>query len=221
LLEVGQDIGGFRRDDVFLPVRRHDARHAAQNAARGRIIADAALGLFRHAVFQDLLIFRRQRGLLPRSRGLGWIELDGLALVIGVDARPLAFPVGVLVGILGVSGRLRAAHGHHQRESEYSSPGRASLKHDCPPTFGSFIDREGRDIHASVKLPMLVFLCRTHSLQASEARGHYDQDTSLARYATIALVRDVEFGGPAPTMPGPLSSRLEHRLLFTSSEGAA
>src|SRR5262245_29885724 len=44
---------------------------------------------------------------------------------------------------------------------------------------------------------MLVSLCRTHSLQASEARGHYDQDTSLARHATIALVYDVEFSGRA------------------------
>jgi hypothetical protein len=104
--------------------------NAAEDAARARIIADAALGLLCHAVFQDLLIFRRQRGLLPQSRGLARIELDGLALVIGVDARPLAFPARIFVGIFGVIGRLRAAHCHHQRDGQCKCPARASLKHD-------------------------------------------------------------------------------------------
>src|SRR5262249_56495621 len=40
-----QDVGGLRRDDVFLDRQRHQARHAAREASRGRVIAKAALGL--------------------------------------------------------------------------------------------------------------------------------------------------------------------------------
>src|SRR5262245_60360539 len=95
LIDVRQDVSGLRRDDVFLSCWRHHARHAAQDATGGRVIADPAVGLIGHALCQDLLIFRSQRGLLPRSGALGRIELYGLAFVIGVDARPLAFPVGI------------------------------------------------------------------------------------------------------------------------------
>src|SRR3981189_1032174 len=68
-----QDIGGVRRDDVFVRAECHHAWHAAWKTMGGRVVAQSALGLVGHAVLQDLLILRRQRSLLSWSPGLGGI----------------------------------------------------------------------------------------------------------------------------------------------------
>src|SRR5450432_3340855 len=73
-VDAAQNVGGILRDDKFLKYRCHCARHSAQEAPRGWIIAKSALKLVRHAVFKDLLILRRQWGQLRRSRRLGRIK---------------------------------------------------------------------------------------------------------------------------------------------------
>ena len=140
------DIGGFRRDDVFLHRRCHHARHAARKTAGGRVIAEPALGLIGHAVRQDLLIFRRQRSLLRRSPGLGRIELYGLASQTRVDGVPLAFPVGVF----RVVGRLRDADRHHQCGDDGKRASRASMQHGYPPCISDVLI--GR-LHATFTQP--------------------------------------------------------------------
>src|SRR6516165_2129472 len=127
-VEVGQDVSGFWRDHVFLPRWRHDARHPAQDAAGSRIIAQSALGLVGHALFQDFLIFRRQRGLLAGSGRLGWIELYSLTFTIRVVAGPLTLPVR----IFRVIGGGCTAKRQHQRGSHCKRPHRASIQHDSP-----------------------------------------------------------------------------------------
>ena len=125
-----QDIGGGRRDDVFQRPERHHARHAARQAAGGRIIAEPALGLIRHAVVQHLLILGRQRRLLAGAKALGLIE-RALHLHLAVnDAGPLALPIG---RILAVVGRQRAADRRQQRhggERAQDHAGRALVQHD-------------------------------------------------------------------------------------------
>ena len=92
-------------------------------------IALSALGLVGHALLVDLLILRRQRGLLRWSEGLGRIELHGLAAEPRIDVVPLAFPVG----IFRLIGRLRGAHCQHQGRGECKGRGRDSMRHDDPP----------------------------------------------------------------------------------------
>ena len=97
-----QNIGGFRRDDVFVLPECHHARHPARQTPGGGIIAQSTLGLIRHAVLQDLLILRCQRGLLSGTPRLGRIEGRLASHPRHDDASPLAFPVGVLRVIKGL-----------------------------------------------------------------------------------------------------------------------
>src|SRR5262249_19046941 len=70
-----------------------------------------ALGLVGKALLQDLLIFRRQRRLLPAPPGLGLIERSLAAEPPYDEPRPCPFPVGIVRRI----GRLRAG----TRDKEY------------------------------------------------------------------------------------------------------
>ncbi len=60
-LVVDEDVGGFRRDDVFLrPERERHHGHAIRFAAKAaNVIALAAFGLVRKAVCQNLRILWR------------------------------------------------------------------------------------------------------------------------------------------------------------------
>src|SRR5215510_758981 len=61
-------VGDLRRDDELeaAAIADHHARHAGRDAGRHRVVALSAGGLVSDAVLENLLIFRRQRCLLPK-----------------------------------------------------------------------------------------------------------------------------------------------------------
>src|SRR5262245_13999445 len=71
-----EDVGRLGRDDDFQRPRRHHHEWHARRMAECMIneVALATFGLVRDAVLEDLLIFRRERGLLAESPWLGLVE---------------------------------------------------------------------------------------------------------------------------------------------------
>src|SRR4029077_19331023 len=91
-----ENMGGIRRDDIFLrPERKRHHRHPVGFAAKAaNVIALAAFGLVRKAVFQNLGILWRQRGLLAESPWLGLVEGRLAAKPWDNAAGPLALQIG-------------------------------------------------------------------------------------------------------------------------------
>jgi hypothetical protein len=126
---VDQNIRGIRCYDEFQRLKGdHHARHAARETLGAGGIALSALGLVRHAVLQDLLIFRRQRGLLTESPRLGLIVGRLPPEPRDDEPHPLALPVGVLriIDDLGAGGR-------RQQSRQRDCTEQVSVKHGCCP----------------------------------------------------------------------------------------
>ncbi len=122
-----QDVGRVRRDDEFeRPERDHHERHAGGNAAGvvdgGALPAGILIGKAR---LEDLLIFRRERRLLPPSPRLGLVERR-----LSPHARNCeAIPLTVQVGIFAVIERPGAADRQQQHRSLRHHTQRTSVKH--------------------------------------------------------------------------------------------
>src|SRR5207302_6341420 len=76
LVVLGIDVADVGRDHEFeRPHPGHHARHAGRDARDADVFALATGGLIGEARFEDRLILRRERRLLPAPRALGLVPL--------------------------------------------------------------------------------------------------------------------------------------------------